>query len=604
MSRHSSPGGRTGLARSTPSLLAVLAAMAVVGALMLVGIHPGFAKSVVPGSAKGALASNLGATPAGCSPPPTVGLTGAGSTLVYPLMSQWATVYAGGTSVNYLSVGSGTGIADITAKTVDFGATDAPLNPAERGAAPGLLTMPESAGGVVPIYNVPGVPILNFSGAVLAGIYLGTITNWNNSALQSLNPGVVLPNDSIEVVYRSDASGTTFIWSSYLSAENTTWSSMIGKGISVTFPTGTGEPKESGMASYVQATPYTIGYVDLNAALDGVISFGAVQNPAGHFILATVNSTASALKDANPTLPSGDGDWYNVSVLNAPGTYDYPITSLTYVLVYQDLSAAYPMYNLTKAENLATFLWWMVTTGQNYSAPLYFVPLPQSVVLHDEAMIESMTFNGSTIPVCGEPTPPPTYAVTFVESGLASGANWSVTLREATNSSTTDRVSFQFPNGSVTYTVHPVRGYAVNQSTGSVDVHGAPRNVIVGFAVVPALYPLTFSESGLPGGTNWSVTVGGATHTSANSSITFQESNGSYSYQVGAITGYTVSPSGGPLTVAGAPVQVYLEFNTTGSTSHGAAGGLSALDYAVIGLVVAVFAILAILVMMRRKRSA
>jgi phosphate transport system substrate-binding protein len=578
--------------------------MAVVGVLMLVGIHQGFATTAAPALIKGSFTLNPEATRAGCSPPPTVGLTGAGSTLVYPLMSQWATVYAGGTSVSYLSVGSGAGIADITAKTADFGATDAPLNPAERAAAPGLLTVPESAGGVVPIYNVPGVPILNFTGAVLAGVYLGTITNWNNSALQAINPGVTLPNATIQVVYRSDGSGTTFIWTSYLSADNTTWSSTVGKGISVAFPTGTGEPKESGMASYVQATPYTIGYADLSIALTDVLSFGAVQNPAGHFILATVNNTASALHDANPTLPSGDGDWYNVSVLNAPGTYDYPITSLTYVLVYQDLSAAYSTYNLTKAENLATFLWWIVTTGQSYSAQLYFVPLPQSIVLHDEATIETMTFNGSPVPVCGSSTTSQKYAVTFVESGLGSGANWSVTLGGVTNSSTTDRVSFQLPNGSVTWTVSAVRGYASNQSTGSVDVQGAPRTFFVGFTAVPVLYSLTFTESGLPVGTDWSVTVGGATHTSANTSIAFQEVNGSYSYQVGAVAGYTVSPSGGPLTVAGAPVQEDLGFTSTGGSSHVASNGLSLLDYAVLALVVAVLAILAILVLVRRKRDA
>ncbi|HLM91939.1 MAG TPA: phosphate ABC transporter substrate-binding protein PstS [Thermoplasmata archaeon] len=340
----------------------------------------------------------------GCAPPSGGSIKGAGSTLVYPLMYQWETVYGGGTAVNYESVGSSAGITDITQKTVDFGASDAPLNSAQRTALPATaVTIPESAGGVVPIYNVPGVPTLNFNGTVLAEIYLGTVSNWNSTAIQTLNPGVTLPNAAISVVYRSDGSGTTFIWTSYLSLESASWESKVGKGTAVVWPVGSGQPKNAGVAGYVQKTPDTIGYVDLNYALNGGIQFGKVLNPAGHYILASVNNTASALKDANPTLPSGTGDWYNVSVLNAPGVGDYPITSLTYVFVYQDLSGAYgSSYTKTQAETLVDYLYWMVTTGQSYSAQLYYVPLPASIVAADETTIGSITFGGSAVPnSCG-----------------------------------------------------------------------------------------------------------------------------------------------------------------------------------------------------------
>jgi len=353
---------------------------------------PGAGPSVVATPAVTATANRL--SPSTTTPT----ILGAGSSLVYPLMYQWESVYSAAT-VNYLSVGSSAGITDITQKSVDFGASDAPLNGAQRGAAPGVLTIPESAGAVVPIYNLPGVGVLKFNGTVLAEIYLGKLTNWNNTPLQTLNPAASLPNACIQVVHRSDGSGTTFIWTSYLSLENKTWSTQVGKGTTVNWPVGTGQAKNAGVAGYVGKTPDSIGYVDLNYALNtGGVTMGAVKNPAGNYISATVANSASALTDANPTLPSGGGDWYNVSLLNAPGANDYPITSLTYMFVYQNLSKAYPSYTLTNAEALVAFLNWTVTTGQSYSALLYYVPLPAYIVTADQTTIASMTFNGSPVP--------------------------------------------------------------------------------------------------------------------------------------------------------------------------------------------------------------
>ena len=295
-----------------------------------------------------------------------VTLNGAGSTLVAPLMFTWASEYTVST-VNYASVGSGAGISQITAKTVDYGASDAPLSPAQRSAlsAP-VATIPESAGAVVPIYNLPGLSTtLKFSGAVLAAIYLGDITNWNNTPLQTINPGVTLPNVAISVVHRSDGSGTTFIWTSFLSAANATWKSTVGFATAVNWPVGIGSKGNSGVTATVKSTADAIGYVDINYALTQSVSYGSVQNPSDNFILANVSNVASAIQDANPTFPSATGDWYNVSVLNAPGAHDYPIASFTYVFVYADLGTAYgSAFTQGEAENLVNFLTWIVTTGQ------------------------------------------------------------------------------------------------------------------------------------------------------------------------------------------------------------------------------------------------
>ena len=328
-------------------------------------------------------------------------LNGAGSTLVAPLMFQWATAYTNNT-VNYASVGSGAGISDITAKTVDFGASDAPLNPAQRAAipSPGVVTIPESAGAAVPVYNLPSVSAtLKFTGAILAGIYLGQLTNWNNTALQAVNPGITLPNACIVVVHRSDGSGTTFVWSSFLSAANSTWKSQVGFGTTVNWPVGLGSKGNSGVTATVKSTEDAIGYVDINYALTNSVAFGAVQNPSGNYIVANITNIASAIKDANPTLPPGTGDWYNVSVLNAPGAHDYPIATLTYLFVYKDVGVAYgSSYSLTKAEALVDFLHWILTTGQTYSGALYYVPLASSIVSADMTTIASLTYNGAPIP--------------------------------------------------------------------------------------------------------------------------------------------------------------------------------------------------------------
>jgi phosphate transport system substrate-binding protein len=341
-----------------------------------------------------------------CTLPTATSLSGAGSTLVAPLMIAWSLAYTA-SSVSYASVGSGAGITDITGKTVDFGASDAPLSPAQRAAvpSPGVATIPESAGAAVPIYNLPSVSAtLKFTGQILAAIYLEDITNWNNSALQAINPGVTLPNAAIVVVHRSDGSGTTFVWSSFLSAANATWAATLGHATTINWPAGeVGSKGNAGVTTTVKSTTDAIGYVDINYALTNSVSYGAVQNPSGNYIVANVTNIASAIKDANPTLPSPTGDWYNVSVLNAPGAGDYPIATFTYLFVYTDIGVAYgSSYSLDKAQNLVDFLAWIVnsTQGQTYAAGLYYIPLSAAVVSADQATIAGLMYNGAKVPVC------------------------------------------------------------------------------------------------------------------------------------------------------------------------------------------------------------
>lgn len=331
-------------------------------------------------------------------------LSGAGSTFVNPLMTTWSQQYNAENciQVNYQAVGSGTGITDLTNKLVDFGASDAPLSAAQRALLPGpAVTIPESAGAVVIIYNIPGVTAtVDLSGAVIAKIYLGTITNWNDPAIASLNTGVSLPSQTISVVHRSDGSGTTFAFTSYLSAEDSTWASTVGRGTTVAWPAGSGAPKSAGVSSAVSQTAGAIGYVELTYALSAspAIAYANVENPAGVFVHANLTTTAAAVAAGAGNLPTGTGDWYNVSLLNQPGANAYPITTFTYLLVYADLGKVYgSSLSMGSANQLVQFLWWAVHSGQSASAGLFFVALPGNVVTLDETTIGSIVYNGAAL---------------------------------------------------------------------------------------------------------------------------------------------------------------------------------------------------------------
>ena len=336
------------------------------------------------------------------SPGQTVTLLGSGATFPFPLITKWSSVYVnetgGRVQVNYQGIGSGAGIQAITAKTVDFAGSDAPLKPSERAAAPGLLHVPETIGAVTAAYNVASLSSgLNLTGHVLGEIFLGKITTWNHANISALNPAVVLPSSTITVVHRSDSSGTTFVWTSYLHLENPGWnSSFVGK--SINWPGGIGASGNAGVAGKILTTPDSIGYVELAYTVQNSMKVAKIRNLANNFVSPSLASTAAAAASA-PTFPSPDGDWNNVTILNAAGANSYPIASFTYLLVYKELNAIGTSMTHAKAQALVDFLWWCVHDpgGQQYATSLVYPTLPPTVVTLDEQAIRSMTFNGQTL---------------------------------------------------------------------------------------------------------------------------------------------------------------------------------------------------------------
>lgn len=336
-------------------------------------------------------------------------LDGAGSTFVAPLMDKWTTSYANAT-VNYDSVGSGTGIQDLQALAVQFAASDAPPNYAQQsGFEHPWLTMPEAAGAVVVIYNVAGLSTpLRTNGTWLSLVFMGSITNWNDSMLQALNPGVPLPNQQIVTVHRSDGSGTSYVFQQYLSQENGYWGSKIG--YSTTW-LGPGVPGEvaadgsSGVAEAVESIPWAISYVDLTYATQNSLTYAALKNPSGDFVVPNEADTASAISDvlSQPgfKLPPGNGNWTGVNVLNAPGPGDYPMATFTYLLFYDAPDQVW-LQHLPESlfEILENFLSWILHIGQSYSAGLDYVPLPYEVIGVDEKTLPLMTWGGSSVPSC------------------------------------------------------------------------------------------------------------------------------------------------------------------------------------------------------------
>jgi phosphate transport system substrate-binding protein len=335
----------------------------------------------------------------------TITLNGAGATFPFPLIDKWTAEYhkiKANIQINYQSIGSGGGIRQYTVKTVDFGATDAPLTAQQFANATNTLHIPETIGGVVPTYNLPNIASgLRFSGAVLADIFLGKITKWNDTLLQALNPSVNLPSQDIIVVHRSDGSGTTFVWTDYLSDVSSEWRTTVGKSTSVNWPTGLGGKGNEGVAGIVSQNRYTIGYVEFIYAKNNNLPWGYVQNAAGEFVEPSLQSFTAASSAAAVTLPNGDQSWSTVSIVdsianNTQATGAYPITSFTYLLIYKELNVV-PNMNRDKADALVQFLWWAIHDGQNYSADLAYVPLPHVVVANDEATIRMITFNGEQL---------------------------------------------------------------------------------------------------------------------------------------------------------------------------------------------------------------
>jgi len=307
------------------------------------------------------------------SPGPTIQINGAGATFPYPIYSKWFDQYHvthPNVQVNYQSIGSGGGIKQLSAQTVFFGATDGPMNDEQLKSAPGpILHFPTVLGGVVPIYKIPGVTSqLRFTGPTLADVYMGKITKWNDARIAKENPGVALPDLDIAVVHRSDGSGTTYIWCDFLSKTSPEYRTKVGVNTSVNWPAGVGAKGNEGVSGLVQQTPGAIGYVELIFALQNKIPFAAVQNKAGEFVTATLDSVTAAA--AGVTMP----DDFRVSITNADGAGAYPIASFTWLLLYQNPQ------DKERAKIMVDFLKWALTDGQKYATDLRYAPLPAAVI--------------------------------------------------------------------------------------------------------------------------------------------------------------------------------------------------------------------------------
>jgi phosphate transport system permease protein/phosphate transport system substrate-binding protein len=328
-------------------------------------------------------------------------INGAGATFPFPLIDTWRVDYKTikpEVDINYQSIGSGGGVKQFTAKTVDFGATDAPLTAQEMQSAPGAVHIPETIGSVVAAYNIPSIPDkgLKLTGEVLGDIFLGKITKWNDPKIQSLNPDKTLPGDDIVVVHRSDGSGTTFVWTDYLSNVSSAWSQQVGKGKSVAWPTGIGAPGNEGVANAIKGTANTIGYIELSYALTTKTPFAFIQNKEGNFIEPSIASTRAAVAAQSGALPKGDQPWTNVTMVNAGGKDSYPIASFSYLLLYKELSTD-PNIDEPKAKALVDFIAWAITDGQKTGESLNYVPLPDTVVKLDQDTLKSLTYKGKPL---------------------------------------------------------------------------------------------------------------------------------------------------------------------------------------------------------------
>jgi len=369
--------------------LAGLAASIAVGAL-LAGCGGGddtaaATKTSAPGTPA---ATTAGGLPANVGKDDRASLTGAGATFPAPLYQAWFDDYnkgvAKGVQVNYQPVGSGGGINQFTAGTVDFGASDAPMSDDELGKAPDAQHVPTAIGAVVLTYNLSGVQSLKLDGDTLAKIYLGTIKKWDDPAIAALNAGVKLPSADIQVVYRSDSSGTTFVFTDYLSKVSADWKTKVGTNKAPNWPTGQGGKGNDGVTGVVKNTPNAIGYVELTYAATNKLSFADMKNKAGKFVTPTVDSASAAA--AGATIPAG----YRVSITNADGDTSYPIASFTYLLVFKSTAKC------SQQTPLVDMLWWVFhdSGAQATIKELSYSPLPKALLPLVEATLQGLKCDG------------------------------------------------------------------------------------------------------------------------------------------------------------------------------------------------------------------
>jgi phosphate transport system substrate-binding protein len=314
-----------------------------------------------------------------------VSLTGAGATFPYPLYSKWISEYGKANPnvrINYQSIGSGAGIRQIIAETVDFGASDAPMKDEEAKDAKGkLVHIPTTLGAVVLAYNLPGVK-LRLDAQTITGIFLGDITKWNDAVIKALNPEASLPDTAIVPTFRSDGSGTTAVFTDYLAGASPVWKEKVGQGKSVSWPKGLGAKGNEGVTGQVKTTPGALGYIEAVYAEQNKLSVAELKNPAGNFVTATGAAVTAAAEGVQ--LP----DTLYASITNSPQPGAYPIAAYTYLLVYEDAKDA------AKGKAIAKFAWWALTDGQAYAADLNYAPLPASVAAKVKDKLKTLHHGG------------------------------------------------------------------------------------------------------------------------------------------------------------------------------------------------------------------
>ena len=318
-------------------------------------------------------------------------LLGAGATFPYPYYAKLFDAYGKekGVKINYQAIGSGGGIRQVLSKTVDFGGTDAFMKDKDLAAAPAsILHIPTCLGAVVVTYNLPGNPVLKLDADTISGIFFGTVKKWNDARIAALNPGVTLPEMNIVVVHRSDASGTTFIFSDYLSKVSSQWQEQVGSGKALNWPVGLGAKGNPGVAGLIKQVPGSVGYVELIYAMGNNMPFARVQNRSGNFIEPGIASVSAA---ANVTLPADT----RVTITDTDAADGYPISGFTWLIFYQE--QAYNDRSADQARTLLDLLQWVVREGQALAEPLHYAPLPAEAVARAEAILKSTTYNGVPI---------------------------------------------------------------------------------------------------------------------------------------------------------------------------------------------------------------
>ncbi len=322
----------------------------------------------------------------------SVDLTGAGATFPYPIYSKWFSDYAQktGVKINYQSIGSGGGIRQLSEETVDFGASDSPMSDAELASAKGgaILHFPTVLGADVITYNLPGVTTaLKLTPAAIADIFSGRIKKWNDARIASLNASVSLPDQDILVVHRSDGSGTTYIFTDYLSTTVPSWKASVGRGKDVKWPVGLGAKGNEGVSGQIKQTPGSIGYVELAYAKQNGLPIAAIRNKSGQFISASVEAVTAAAAGAAKTLPANTD--YRISIVDAPGAGSYPISSFTWILVYQN------QRDPAKGKKLVDFLNWALTDGEKEAVTLDYAPLPANMAVTVKARLATINLSGT-----------------------------------------------------------------------------------------------------------------------------------------------------------------------------------------------------------------